>query len=347
MALSRPRHAASALAGRTVDALPSGTRRRVRAALGRPGPRQVSFDELDAELDRATALMASAPDEAHALLQSFVLALPSSPPSNPFSDAYREWTWELYRRISGRDSYDTSHEASPFDFALALERPFPYQSGSLAMVGRDLAARGHLLRCLADLDPRRVVEFGPGWGNITADMVATGLDVTAVEVDESFCRLVAERVRGPGHLSVEQADMLTFFAGKRYDAAVFYESFHHCADHMAMLRHLHGIVRPEGAVFFAAEPVQRLEYPWGPRLDGLSVWSSRTHGWLELGFDERYFLEALVRTGWRGERHLAGARPGETDVIVARSAFSVGESDTDTGKDKDKDKGKDKGKDTD
>jgi SAM-dependent methyltransferase len=323
--VSRPARTASALAGRTVDALPTGARRRVRAVLGRPGPRHLSLDELDAELDRATALMATSPDEAHALLRSFVLALPSSPPANPFSDSYREWTWALYRSISGRDSYDTSHEASPFDLELARERPFPYQTGSLAMVGRDLAARGHLLRCLSDLAPRRVVEFGPGWGNVTADRVATGLDVTAVEVDENFCRLVAERGHGPGRLDVEQADMLTFFAGERYDAAVFYESFHHCADHLAMLRHLHGIVRPEGAVFFAAEPVQRLEYPWGPRLDGLSVWSSRTHGWLELGFDERYFFQALARTGWHGERLQAGARPGETDVIVARSAFSGGE----------------------
>jgi SAM-dependent methyltransferase len=324
--VSRPGRAASALAGRAVDTLPPGARRRARAALGRPGLRQLSVDELEAELDRATALMATAPDEAHALLQSFVLALPSSPPANPFSDAYREWTWDLYRRISGRDSYDTSHEASPFDLALARERPFPYQSGSLTMVGRDLAARGHLLSCLSELGPRRVVEFGPGWGNLTADMVATGLAVTAVEVDENFCRLVAERAHGPGRLEVEQADMLTFFAGRRYDAAVFYESFHHCADHLAMLRHLHGIVLPEGAVFFAAEPVQRLDYPWGPRLDGLSVWSSRTHGWLELGFDERYFFQALARTGWRGERRQAGSRPGETDVIVARSAFSGGET---------------------
>jgi SAM-dependent methyltransferase len=326
MDLSRPRRTASALAGRAVDAFPSGASRRVRAALGRPGPRRLSFDELDAELYRATALMATAPDEAHALLQSFCLALPSSPPANPFSGPYREWTWALYRRISGRDSYDTSHEASPFDLELARERPFPYQSGSLAMVGRDLAARGHLLRCLVEVAPRRVVEFGPGWGNVTVDMVATGLDVTAVEVDENFCRLVAERGHGPGRLSVERADMLSFVAGERFDAAVFYESFHHCADHLAMLRHLHGIVRPGGAVFFAAEPVQRLEYPWGPRLDGLSVWSSRTHGWLELGFDERYFFQALARTGWRGERRRAGGRPGETDVIVARSAFRGAEA---------------------
>jgi SAM-dependent methyltransferase len=321
--LSRPGRTASALGGRAVDALPSGPRRRVRAALGRPGARELALDGLDEELERATALMATSPDEAHALLGSFVVALPSSPPADPFSERYREWTWDLYRAISGRDSYDTSHESSPFDLELARQRPFPYQSGSLAMVGRDLSARGHLLSCLADLGARRVVEFGPGWGNVTTDMVATGLQVTAVEVDENFCRLVAERGHGPGRLEVEQADMLTFFAGARYDAAVFYESFHHCADHLEMLRHLHGIVRPEGAVLFAAEPVQDLGYPWGPRLDGLSVWSSRTHGWLELGFDARYFDKALARTGWRGERRLAGAKPGETDVIVARPVYSV------------------------
>jgi SAM-dependent methyltransferase len=317
---------AAHLAGRAVDALPSGPRRRIRSVLGRPGPREVTLAELDGELARATALMATDPDEAHAGLGSLVLTMPVAPPDDPFSDAYREWTWDLYRRISGREGYDTAHESSPFDLAAALTLPFPYQSGSLALVGRDLAARGHVLHCLAQGEPRgpdavrRVVEFGPGWGNLTRDLVATGLDVTAVELDEKFCRLIAQRCEGgPGAIAVVQGDMLGFTPERRYDAAVFFESFHHCSDHLAMLRRLHDIVRPGGAVLFAAEPVQRLDYPWGPRLDGLSVWSSRTHGWLELGFDIRYFDRALVRTGWRGERRRLGRGLGEADVIVARS----------------------------
>jgi len=254
-----------------------------------------------------------------------VLTLPTQPPDDPFSAAYREWTWDLYRTISGRAGYDTQHEASPFDLAAALERPFPYQTGSLALVGRDLVARGHLLDCLADAvpaqrGPRRVVEFGPGWGNLTRDLVATGLDVTAVELDEKFCRLIAHRCEGPGRITVAQGDMLEFVAEAPFDAAVFFESFHHCADHMAMLRRLHDLVRPGGAVLFAAEPIQKLDYPWGPRLDGLSVWSSRTYGWLELGFDSAYFDRALARTGWSGRRCRLGPGAGETDVIVARTA---------------------------
>jgi hypothetical protein len=79
-------------------------------------------------------------------------------------------------------------------------------------------------------------------------------------------------------------------------------------------------VRPDGVVLFASEPVQDLDYPWGPRLDGLSVWSSRTHGWLELGFDHAYFDRALARTGWSARRDRLGPGAGETDVIVARAA---------------------------
>ena len=235
-----------------------------------------------------------------------MLALPTPPPDDPFSEAYRAWTWELYRRISGRAGYDTANEALPFDLPAALARPFPYQSGSLALVGRDLVARGHLLDCLAG-----VVGRVPGRGGSSSSAPVgepdrgpggDGLDVTAVELDENFCRLIADRCRGPGHLTVVQGDMLTFTAPEPFDAAVFFESFHHCADHLAMLRKLHGIVRPGGAVLFAAEPVQRMDYPWGPRLDGLSLWSSRTHGWLELGFDAGYFDRALSRTGWTGRR---------------------------------------------
>jgi SAM-dependent methyltransferase len=299
----------------------------------RPEPRSVTPDELDAVLDRATALMASAPDEARTLLDGIVLALPTAPPDDPFSDAYREWTWELYRTISGRAAYDTAHEASPFDLAAARQRPFPYQTGSLALVGRDLLARGHVLECLAQAealardgagpapgDPLRIVEFGPGWGNLTGDLAATGLDVTAVELDEKFCQLIAHRCTGSGRVTVVQSDMLGFEADEPFDAAVFFESFHHCADHIAMLHHLHGSVRPGGVVLFAAEPIQKLDYPWGPRLDGLSVWSSRTHGWLELGFDNAYFDRALARTGWSGRRHRLRAGADETDVIVACAA---------------------------
>ncbi len=178
------------------------------------------------------------------------------------------------------------------------------------------------MRCIGEsglglTPPARIVEFGPGWGNLTEDLVSTGFNVTAVEVDEQFCELIRRRCPNPELLAVTQQDMLSFNPDDLFDAAIFFESFHHCSDHLAMLEKLHRIVRPGGVVFFASEPVQRLNYPWGPRLDGLSLWSTRTYGWLELGFDTSYFDNALSRTGWRGTRRLLGAAMGEPDVIVA------------------------------
>ncbi len=309
-----------AAGAKAVDALPPAVGGRVRRALGRPGLKTVALFEFDREFRDIAALFESDPDGARSRLEHTVVTVPGVPPPNPFSDEYRAWTWELYRHISGRESYDVANESSPFDLEAATACPFPYATGSARTVGRDLIARGHVLRTIGEMGlgaGSRAVEFGPGWGNLTADLTASGIDVTAVEVDDDFRTLLRRRYAGPGRLEIAALDMLAFAADVPYDVAVFFESFHHCADHLAMLRRLHDIVSAEGFVVFASEPVHDMPFPWGPRLDGLSVWSSRTYGWLELGFRKGYFAEALARTGWWGTRKRLGTGDGELDVIVA------------------------------
>ena len=290
--------------------------------LGERQPRRVELADLDAELSKVAARFARSEDEGRDHLAYLELRIPADQPADPFSREYQEWTWRLYRGISGRADYSTANEDSPFDLQRAIVRPFPFETGSPRVVGDDLAARGHLLRCLGEMSlglapPARIVEFGSGWGNLTNDLVATGFHVTAVEISDQFCTLIRERCPIPANLTVVQSDMLAFAASEPYDAAVFFESFHHCSDHLALLRNLHQVVRPGGVVFFASEPVTKMPYPWGPRLDGLSIWSTRTYGWLELGFDGAYFETALTRTGWKAERRILGRVPGIADVIVA------------------------------
>lgn len=307
-------HRAAKLA---VAALPQPLRRAVRMRRRDAASRLVSIGELDAVLEEAASCFGRGEDEGRAFLAGVRVAPPPSPP-DPFSEEYRDWVFALYAKASGRGPYSVGHESSPFDLDEALRRPFPYATGSSVVVGDDLVARGSVVRALDLPAPARVVEFGPGWGNLTADLAATGHEVTAVDVDEGFCELIGRRVPAA---HVVRTDMLSFAAapqGGPFDAAVFFESFHHCADHLALLEHLHAVVRPGGIVVFGAEPVDLLEYPWGPRLDGLSLWSSRRYGWLELGFDERYFPEALRRTGW-AVRRLLGPTPSST-VYVAKGA---------------------------
>lgn len=331
-ALSTP----SRLGRAVLDTLPPGVRRRVRRLAGRPGPRVVPLGSLDAELAAAAELFSQSEDAALAHLEGLVVEPPEVPPPDPFSEPYRRWTWSLYSAISGRPSYSLGNEASPFDFESALARPFPWSTGSPTIVGEDLEARAHVLRLLGHggsslLPPASLVEYGPGWGNLTTDLVATGYDVTAVEVDPGFCSLLAARSAavmkakkgssapgGGGALVVVNEDMLSFRPDRPVDAAVFYECFHHCADHVAMLEGLHDVVRPGGPVLFAGEPVHPMPYPWGPRLDGLSVWSMRRYGWLELGFEPAYFREALSRNGWTMERHRLRQAAPKAEIIVAR-----------------------------
>lgn len=306
-----------------IDALPARARRRVGPLLGEPGPRRIPVELLDEELARAAALFTTSEDDARTFLAGLELAVPADRPADPFSEEYRDWTWALYEKIARRGDYRVANETSPIDVARATTRPYPYQTGSARVVGDDLIARGYLLRCVGEAvsaPPARVVEFGPGWGNLTMDLVATGFDVTAVDVSEEFCALLQARCAFPERLHVVRSDMLAFEPPEPFDAAIFFESFHHCADHLAMLRRLHDVVTHDAVVLFAGEPIGHHAYPWGPRLDGISLWSTRTYGWLELGFDRRYFADALARTGWTGRRRaIRRIGPGSADVIVARA----------------------------
>ena len=310
------------LGSSVVDSLPPVAAQALRKSLGCPGPRTIALEDLDDELARGAALFSTSQDEARAFLESLRIELPKDRPDDPFSGAYREWTWEIYRKLSGRAHYSIANEASPFDLPQAILRPFPFETGSAAIVGEDLVARGHLMRCIGEpsgglIPPARLVEFGPGWGNLTSDLVSTGFVVTAVEVEKQFCQLLRERCPQPSKLTVVETDMLGFTTAEPFAAAIFFESFHHCSDHLAMLEGLHDIVAPGGKIFFACEPIQKMDYPWGPRLDGMSAWSTRSYGWLELGFDAKYFEMALARTGWKSERRQIAARWNRADVVVA------------------------------
>ena len=97
-----------------------------------------------------STLFAKSEDEARDYLAHLELQVPDDQPDDPFSAAYREWTWRLYRGISGRADYSPANEDSPFDLERAIVRPFPFETGSARVVGDDLAARGHMLRCLGE-----------------------------------------------------------------------------------------------------------------------------------------------------------------------------------------------------
>jgi SAM-dependent methyltransferase len=305
------------------DALPPRARRRLRSLAGKPSEREIPLPELDRELEIASQLFQESQEKALSYLARIRLAVPAGQPPDAFSPAYRDWTWEIYRRISGTSQYVLANERSKLGSEDGNVPPYPYRTGSPTIVGEELEARGHVLRRLARegaqaQPPARLVEFGPGWGNLTIDLALTGYRVTAVDADPDFCDLLIKRAAGTSGLQVCEGDMLTFEPESRFDVAVFFESFHHCADHTAMLHNLHDLLVSDGIVIFAGEPVHEMPYPWGPRLDGLSLWSTRRYGWLELGFRPAYFRAALAECGWDVTFHRLRRVGGKADIYVAR-----------------------------
>lgn len=261
-----------------------------------------TLDELDLEIAGCDAAKSDA--ELRQLFSSFKMEPPRMP-GDPFEPEYSIRQMRLYEEIAGR-RYTVENEETKFDVSSLSMRPFPYATGNPATVGSQLLAIGALIRQLKIPEGGRVLEFGPGWGNTTIALAMTGFQVTVVDIEPRFCELIRRRSEALG-LSIEVINSDFFWVeecGRVFDAAVFFECFHHCSDHLRLLRSLRNAIVPEGGVYFGGEPITNdLPLPWGLRLDGESLWAIRKHGWFELGFTEDYFEEALSRCGWQVSKY--------------------------------------------
>ena len=278
--------------------------------------------ELDELLNEAQHLAKISDDRLRALFDTFRMDMPRDHPKDPFSQEYKLYQDNLYTIVSGK-KYRTSNEESVFDLDGAITRPFPYHTGNSSTVGEHLAALGFVLQRMDVKSGDRLLELGPGWGNSTLALAMMGCKVTAIDIESRFCEVV--RARGLIHkceIDSRVGDFLSIDSMKeQFDAVLFYECFHHCADHIGLLERLHAVIRPGGKVYLACEPITKdFPVPWGLRMDGQSLWAVRSNGWLELGYSEDYFREALERTGWRGRVARSRDVPWASLWVLTRSS---------------------------
>lgn len=271
-----------------------------------------SLAELEAKIAECNdALTHQSDDAMRRLFHEFRMDFSQERPADPFSAPYREFQLDLYRRFAGHP-YTLQNERTEYITADHIRRPFPYYTQSSQTAGYHMQAIGFLLRTLDLPVGARVVEFGPGWGNSTLALALLGMEVTAVDIEPNFCRIIRERA-AQNQVGIEVVQSDFFWAEEvtqPYDAAIFFECFHHCDDHLRLLRALRKAVKPGGKVYFASEPIlPGYPVPWGLRMDGEALWAIRNFGWLELGFDEGYFRAALARTGWDVRKHACADMP--------------------------------------
>lgn len=246
-------------------------------------------------------------------------------PADPDSPEYRRVQFELYSRLSGQSSYEpTVNEQLTIDFDALLANPHPYWSKNPTVVGEQLMAIGFMIRALDLQRGDRILEFGPGSGTSTLEFAKMGHSITAVDINPLYTEIVRARALQVGlKVDVALSEMLDYQPEGRFDRVVFYECFHHCSDHLRMIERLDKLVSPGGAVVFAGEPItDSFDWPWGLRLDGISLWAIRNHGWLELGFNTKYFKKAMARYGWTTTR-LQSRDVGWQEVHMARRTSEI------------------------
>jgi 2-polyprenyl-3-methyl-5-hydroxy-6-metoxy-1,4-benzoquinol methylase len=280
--------------------------------------------ELDQMLYELDAAHKVSDNELRKLFPAFRMEFSKRVPKNPYSDEYAKIQFELYHRISGR-TYSIDNEKSVFDLDSATISPFPYYTKSCETVGNHLTAIAHLIRTM-DIKPgAKIVEFGPGWGNTTLALAMMGFDVTAIDIEKNFCDLINRRAKQTGvKINAINADFLYIEQiAEPVDAILFFESFHHCSDHLRLIKGLDNAVKEDGKVYFASEPItSNFPIPWGIRLDGESLWAIRKLGWLELGFSEQYFLATLQKFGWVANKHIINSLPWATVYEAKKTSYS-------------------------
>ena len=248
---------------------------------------------------------------------------------DPFSEAYTATVLQLYRDLRGDDgNYDPLRdEQSGMSLPQNLwSGASPWSFRDSTFVAEFLLSWGQIMRSLA-LPPgsdAKVLEYGSGSGQLLLFLARLGLRTSAVDIDAASLELVrAQAALMQLDVRTEQAAFGEGFSDETFDRIIFFESFHHAINFGPLLGRLRQRLNPGGLLILCGEPVvgafvPSVPYPWGPRLDGLSIFSIRRHGWMELGFTEPFLIEAMHRHGWLVDVSIL-PNCGRATTYVARS----------------------------
>jgi SAM-dependent methyltransferase len=271
---------------------------------------EVDLEEFNARL---RALGGRVPDAVeYQQLQEISLRHPLTPrllELDPFSATYKAAALQLYRDLRGDDrTYDPARDEQS-----GMVLPANLWSGASPWSFRDprfvsefLMSWAQIMRALA-LPPgsdAKVLEYGSGSGQLLLFLARLGLQTSAVDIDAASLELLRAQADAMQlDVRTEQAAFGEGFGDETFDRIIFFEAFHHAIDFGPLLSRLRQRLKLGGLLILCGEPVvgafvPSVPYPWGPRLDGLSVFCIRHHGWMELGFTESFLIEALHRYGW-------------------------------------------------
>ena len=252
-------------------------------------------------------------------------------PKDDGSVEYVRRQLDLYQTFSGKKQQDRYHCEGECEAEGNRQCSGLQDEASSAKAGRHLTLARQIIGAMNLPHSSRILELGAGCGDVTRELAEAGYRVTAVEVNRSYAeRMRTQMEQSKGDVRIINQDMLDFArnSSEEFEAALFVASFHHCLEHVELLRHLAARITREGFLCFADEPVFLAEnpflpYPWGIRLDGQSLYFMRRYGWLELGFQDAYLRRVLSQLGWKMEWKAVGVEASAAIIVASREHRGV------------------------
>jgi SAM-dependent methyltransferase len=263
---------------------------------------------LDAMIERVEALMIDDYPEAMRVLDSYELPLECPQDLDPHGPEYRDWVSGHHALVAKLDARDpqSGEQRQDIDPDLPLSEYFPFSTNDAAFIGGYLMGVGFILRNLNLPAGSRIIEYGVGWGHVSAACARSGFDVTCVDIEPRFLRIASRQAKALGNkVRVVEGGFGDdpYGDGGQADGVIFFEAFHHALDHRNVLERLRRILRPGGRLILSGEQINPdYPIPWGIRPDGHALWAIRKYGWMELGFNEDYFLRLMLMNGFGVEK---------------------------------------------
>jgi 2-polyprenyl-3-methyl-5-hydroxy-6-metoxy-1,4-benzoquinol methylase len=228
---------------------------------------------------------------------------------DPYSEHYKNEVKQLYKNLTRSEYHPNNEMTSNKQSEREFEIGFPWISGNLAVVAEELAKPVQILQTLhlAGKSGSRIIEFGAGWGNLALPLARAQQDVSVVDIDQGFIDRILRKAEKEGlRISSYCGDFVEVASSlnDKFDVVIFQSSFHHCLDFKELLAAIRRcVLANDGIILFASEPIYSdIEFPWGLRYDGESLWAIMCNKWLELGFDHDFFSEFLFNGGFFFEK---------------------------------------------
>jgi 2-polyprenyl-3-methyl-5-hydroxy-6-metoxy-1,4-benzoquinol methylase len=240
---------------------------------------------------------------------------------DPFSDTYFEQQIDLYCEIAGRDLDQSVGELHHQDLNPLLTASNPTGLNHVKTVAEMARAITTMLTVTDQGTAARVLDLGAGHGLSSEIYAFTGCVVDALDIDINLgdlARARSARLRLPISRIDGNFDDLTALQEGAYDAAYFFQSFHHCLKPWDLIHQLRGKLKPDGVIAFTGEPIQTEWWKhWGIRLDEESLYVARGRGWFENGWSHEFIRACFTRNGMKLTFLTGGLLGGEIAVATA------------------------------